>query len=387
MDGGGNRDESGGGGGGLGMLPQALPSVEVAIVEPKTLDDANAIDNQKRNDENIFCDSYTGGLKIVREWGFGSLALIGVQDSKREFEKGIFTNSPQNFVFNKHWRNVHGLNIPKPVVQNQPQPNKGSQMHIGWDPKQRQPVCSPKIYPEAVTCYEEIQVVSTKIITVTASTATIIGAPSTITAYFNSATTTTATVTSTVTGPAFYQGCQSDNILSSYNSQAIAAVELTNNQDFINTATVDTAYDYCVACWNTANCAGDVFFGPDTGKCYLFIVGVCSVDLETPGAIGVHLLACMLAHIWTAAEATSIWVQIIEGRRQEIAIGFESGAEMCWQTFNAARPELSRKQVAEWDASARAWLRTADQRMILQLYYHHEGSDELNDHHGIDYIY
>jgi len=83
-------------------------------------------------------------------------------------------------------------------------------------------------------------------------------------------------------------------------------------------------------------------------------------------AIGVHLLACMLARIWTATEATSIWVQIIEGRRQEIAQGFESGAEMRWQTYNAARPELSRKQVAEWDASARAWLRAADQVMTKQ---------------------
>ena len=81
-------------------------------------------------------------------------------------------------------------------------------------------------------------------------------------------------------------------------------------------------------------------------------------------AIGVHLLACMLARIWTPSEATSIWVQIIEGRRQEIATGFESGGEMRWQTFNAARPELTRKQVAEWDASARAWLRAADQAMI-----------------------
>ncbi|PMD39621.1 hypothetical protein L207DRAFT_429144, partial [Hyaloscypha variabilis F] len=81
------------------------------------------------------------------------------------------------------------------------------------------------------------------------------------------------------------------------------------------------------------------------------------------GAIGVHLLACMLARIWTPTEATSIWVEIIEGRRQEIAARFESGAEMHWQTFNAARPELSRKQIAAWDTSARSWLRGADQAM------------------------
>lgn len=57
------------------------------------------------------------------------------------------------------------------------------------------------------------------------------------------------------------------------------------------------------------------------------------------GPIGVRLLACMLAQIWTQTETTSIWVQIIEGRRQEIATRSESGPEMRWQTFNAARPE------------------------------------------------
>jgi hypothetical protein len=31
-----------------------------------------------------------------------------------------------------------------------------------------------------------------------------------------------------------------------------------------------------------------------------------------------HLLACMLARIWSAQEATAIWAEIIDTRRQKI---------------------------------------------------------------------
>ncbi|KAE8383062.1 hypothetical protein BDV26DRAFT_277527 [Aspergillus bertholletiae] len=36
------------------------------------------------------------------------------------------------------------------------------------------------------------------------------------------------------------------------------------------------------------------------------------------GALAVHLLACMLARLWTPAEATSIWVEIVEERKAQI---------------------------------------------------------------------
>lgn len=35
-------------------------------------------------------------------------------------------------------------------------------------------------------------------------------------------------------------------------------------------------------------------------------------------AITVHLLACMLARAWSGSQATSIWVEIVEARRQEL---------------------------------------------------------------------
>jgi len=46
--------------------------------------------------------------------------------------------------------------------------------------------------------------------------------------------------------------------------------------------------------------------------------GLWAAATSGTAAISVHLLACMLARIWTGPEATSIWVQIVEDRKKEI---------------------------------------------------------------------
>jgi hypothetical protein len=94
------------------------------------------------------------------------------------------------------------------------------------------------------------------------------------------------------------------------------------------------------------------------------------------GAIHVHLLACMLASAWDAPEATSIWVEIVAGRRHEIALEVDRGGAVPFATAAAAaQAEIPRQQLAEWDASARAWLEVANSvktkeqtqlRLILQ---------------------
>ncbi len=70
------------------------------------------------------------------------------------------------------------------------------------------------------------------------------------------------------------------------------------------------------------------------------------------GAIAVHLLACLLARIWKAPEAISIWTELVARRKD--ALREQSNA----QTFHisalaAAQVLLTRTQLAEWDASAR----------------------------------
>lgn len=79
-------------------------------------------------------------------------------------------------------------------------------------------------------------------------------------------------------------------------------------------------------------------------------------------ALQVQLLACMLARAWNAQEATSIWFELVNERRRQIASAYESGDAIHFATLAAAaKSEISRQSLAEWDASARSWLRTADQ--------------------------
>ena len=79
------------------------------------------------------------------------------------------------------------------------------------------------------------------------------------------------------------------------------------------------------------------------------------------GAIQIHLLACLLASTWDAPEAISIWVQIIDERRRDIAARVERGEEVEFaKAAAAAQQEIPRHQLAEWDASARSWLETAN---------------------------
>ncbi|RSL79100.1 hypothetical protein CEP51_007635 [Fusarium floridanum] len=77
-------------------------------------------------------------------------------------------------------------------------------------------------------------------------------------------------------------------------------------------------------------------------------------------AIHVHLLACMLAEICDAPEAVSIWVELVESRRRDIAQRLEQGEALHFGLASAAvQQEISRDQLAGWDASARAWIQTA----------------------------
>ena len=85
-----------------------------------------------------------------------------------------------------------------------------------------------------------------------------------------------------------------------------------------------------------------------------------------PGAIPVLMLACMLARIWTAPEATSLWVEIVACRRREIEINCKGDEAKDYVLLQAAQQDLSRSHLADWDASARAWLRTADEAKQLE---------------------
>lgn len=75
----------------------------------------------------------------------------------------------------------------------------------------------------------------------------------------------------------------------------------------------------------------------------------------------------MLARRWNTQYATSIWAEIVEERKKEIAENFERVNSVDFATLQAARQDITRDQLAEWDASARAWLRTADNALKKEV--------------------
>ncbi|KAF7160543.1 hypothetical protein CNMCM6106_007998 [Aspergillus hiratsukae] len=79
-----------------------------------------------------------------------------------------------------------------------------------------------------------------------------------------------------------------------------------------------------------------------------------------PPAIAVHLLACMLASMWSASEASAIWIELVSERLKEIGAVTESG-HATLEDYAAAHLAIEKQQLDEWDASARAWLRAAQE--------------------------
>ncbi|KAM0797958.1 hypothetical protein BDR22DRAFT_881872 [Usnea florida] len=79
-----------------------------------------------------------------------------------------------------------------------------------------------------------------------------------------------------------------------------------------------------------------------------------------PTAMAAHLLACFLARIWDGPEAISIWVELVRRRKEIIKAKHSQSNLIDLVALEAAKQEITRAQIAEWDTSARSWLRTAD---------------------------
>lgn len=83
-------------------------------------------------------------------------------------------------------------------------------------------------------------------------------------------------------------------------------------------------------------------------------------------ALGVYLLACLLARAWDAKEATSIWVELVDQRRKEIEHGLENHHAVSESSRFSLFQDIQRSDLALWDSSARAWLRSADEAKIKE---------------------
>ncbi|KAL8833480.1 MAG: hypothetical protein Q9170_004254 [Blastenia crenularia] len=97
------------------------------------------------------------------------------------------------------------------------------------------------------------------------------------------------------------------------------------------------------------------------------ITSVWAAATSGASSIAVHLLACLLARLWSGPEATSIWVEIVAERKRIIQERANDG------TYNTsieltiiASQDITRNDLAQWDASARAWLQVGDDAFMRQ---------------------
>ncbi|RYP82303.1 hypothetical protein DL769_001705 [Monosporascus sp. CRB-8-3] len=81
---------------------------------------------------------------------------------------------------------------------------------------------------------------------------------------------------------------------------------------------------------------------------------------SSKAALPIHLLACIIARMWKHTEATSLWVELVSERKRAIVSAFENGDPIQTAMASAVQQEITRDHLAKWDASARAWLQTAD---------------------------
>ncbi|EHK42004.1 hypothetical protein TRIATDRAFT_185471, partial [Trichoderma atroviride IMI 206040] len=108
----------------------------------------------------------------------------------------------------------------------------------------------------------------------------------------------------------------------------------------------------------------------DDGPFRAFIGADCTsiwaAATSGPASICILLLACMLSNAWDAKTATSIWAELIEQRKRNIWAQTESNKIVHPHSLAAAKQDISRAELANWDASVRSWQRRANTAMGLQ---------------------
>ena len=84
-------------------------------------------------------------------------------------------------------------------------------------------------------------------------------------------------------------------------------------------------------------------------------------------AIAMYLLASLLASEWDHKEAVSIWVELVNGRKKEILDAYLESSMVTESSILSTRQDISRKELALWDASARSWLRSANEAKAREV--------------------
>ena len=97
---------------------------------------------------------------------------------------------------------------------------------------------------------------------------------------------------------------------------------------------------------------------------------IWSAATSGPCAVAVHLLVCILARMFESIEATSILVELVGERKKEIQRNMNESEIRNLTDAVLIAQEVSRTELARWDASARSWIRSVDEvkkRDLTQL--------------------
>ncbi|RFU25180.1 hypothetical protein B7463_g11158, partial [Scytalidium lignicola] len=107
------------------------------------------------------------------------------------------------------------------------------------------------------------------------------------------------------------------------------------------------------------NGKGWQFQGPFKDFVWVDGTSIWAAATSGPSSIAVHLLACMLARVWSSSEAASIWEELVLERKKELS-RYENVESLNLKDVVATELSISKEELSEWDASARSWLRAAD---------------------------
>ncbi|KAI1100848.1 hypothetical protein F4804DRAFT_317704 [Jackrogersella minutella] len=117
---------------------------------------------------------------------------------------------------------------------------------------------------------------------------------------------------------------------------------------------------------SAANPRGDMSHGAFAGMIGADATTLWAAATSGRPALQCHLLACLLARIWEPAEATSIWVEIVARRKEELKLILSEEGELAQDVLYVVAEEMLRSDLRDWDASVRAWMRVADSVMEKQ---------------------
>lgn len=98
----------------------------------------------------------------------------------------------------------------------------------------------------------------------------------------------------------------------------------------------------------------DASAGPFRGHVGIDATSIWAAATSGRGALHVHLLACLLARIWSGPEAISIWSELVAARSALLKERIRKSDEFSIATVTASQIEVTRERLAEWDASARS---------------------------------